>query len=105
MWYEHFCQGSVEEKGKPICLISNQSANVMKMSNVSRHYDTIHKDEFQELRDEARKQRLDKRIKGLKRQQDSLFKPIIDKEKAMLSSYIVSQKIVEKCMVVCAIEL
>ena len=66
---------------------------------------------------EARKQRLNKLMKGLKRQQDSLFKPTIDKEKAMLSSYIVSQKIVEKCkpfsddvfvkecMVACAMEL
>ena len=36
-------------------------------------------------------------MKGLKRQRDSLFMPTIDKEKAMLSSYIVSQKIVEKC--------
>ena len=69
----------------------------MKVSNVSRHYDTMHKDEFQELHGEARKQRLDKLMKGLKRQQDSLFKPTIDKEKDMLSSHIVSQKIVEKC--------
>ena len=69
----------------------------MKVSKVSRHYDIMHKDEFEELHGEARKQRLDKLMKGLKRQQDSLFMPTIDKEKAMLSSYIVSQKIVEKC--------
>ena len=28
----------IEEKGKPICLICNQSVNVMKVNNVSRHY-------------------------------------------------------------------
>ena len=39
----------IEEKGKSICLICNQSVNVMKVSNVSRHYDTMHKDEFEEL--------------------------------------------------------
>ena len=107
----------IEEKGKPICLICNQSVNVMKVSNISRHYDTMHKDEFEELHGEARKQRLGKLMKGLKSQQDSIFRPTIDKEKAMLSSYIVSQKIAEKCkpfsdgefvkdcMVACAMKL
>ena len=59
----------------------------------------------------------EKLMKGLKRQQDSPFMPTIDKEKAMFSSFIVSQKIVEKCkpfsvgefvqecMVACAMEL
>lgn len=55
----------------------------------------MHKDVFEELHSDARKQRLDKLMKGLKRQQDSLFMPTIDKEKAMLSSYIVLQKTVK----------
>ena len=107
----------IEEKGKPICLICNQIVNVMKVINISRHYDTMHKDDFEEHHGEARKQRLGKLMKALKSQQDSIFKPTIDKEKAMLSSYIVSQKIAEKCksfsdgefvkdcMVACAMKL
>ena len=68
----------IEEKGKPICLICNQSVNVMKVSNVFRHYDTMQKDEFEELHggQETKTRQL---MKGLKRQQDSPFMPTIDK--------------------------
>ncbi|XP_030834459.1 general transcription factor II-I repeat domain-containing protein 2-like [Strongylocentrotus purpuratus] len=87
----------LEEKGKPLCLICHQIVNVMKVNNIARHYDTLHRANHGELQDEARKQRLDKLVTGPKRQQESFVKPTILKEKAVLSSFIVSRIIAEKC--------
>ena len=39
----------LEEKGKPLCLTCHQIVNVMKVNNIARHYDTLHRANYGEL--------------------------------------------------------
>ena len=86
----------VEDKDNPVCVICKLCVCVMKVSNIARHYDTMHKTEYDELRGEARKKILDRLTKELKQQQTLFFKSSSSKDKTLLASYIVSQKIAEK---------
>ncbi|KAJ8026793.1 General transcription factor II-I repeat domain-containing protein 2 [Holothuria leucospilota] len=65
----------IEEQGKPVCLICKRGISVMKLNNITRHYNTSHRAEYRQLHGDARKQRIDKLMKTMKQQQECFFWP------------------------------
>ena len=69
----------IEHNGKPLCLVCKQTIAVMKEYNVKRHYETLHKKQYEEY---SGKSRIDVAIR-LKRE--------YQKEKKVLSNFIKPQ--------------
>ena len=69
----------IEHNGKPLCLVCKQTIAVMKDYNVKRHYETLHKKQYEEY---SGKSRIDVAIR-LKRE--------YQKEKKVLSNFIKPQ--------------
>ena len=80
----------VNHHGRPTCLICNVSIAVNKEYNIKRHYETKHKS-FSELVGQARKDKLDRLKKGLKKQSDAFHKILTKQENNTLASYKVAQ--------------
>ena len=88
-WRERFF--FYEYKGKPTCLICNTSV-IEKEYNLKRHYEARHKDKFDALKGESRRQKSNELEEAVKKQQ-SLFGKTRVNDEHVKASFLIAQKL------------
>ncbi|KAK2847545.1 hypothetical protein Q5P01_010544 [Channa striata] len=84
-----------EVNAKPVCLVCYQQVAVFKEFNSRRHYETHHKDKYDHLKGQIRKDETNKLVAGLKKQQASY---IIANELVQASKPFSDGEFVKTCM-------
>ncbi|CAB3228077.1 unnamed protein product [Arctia plantaginis] len=83
----------IEWKGKPLCLICNQTVEVCKEFNLKRHYDTNNKSKFDCSSEKIRMDKLSCLKSKLHGQQSMFTKANTESEDALKSSFIIALEI------------
>ena len=86
----------IEWKGKPLCLICNQTVAVCKEFNLKRHYDTNHKSKFDCYTEKIRMDTLSSLKSKLQGQQSMFTKANTESEDALKSSFIIALEIAKR---------
>lgn len=86
----------MEWKGKPLCLICNQTIAVCKEFNLKRHYDTNHKAKFESYTENIRIDKLLSLKSKLQGQQSMFTKAKTESEDALKSSFIIALEITKR---------
>ena len=62
-----------EVNAKPVCLVCNQQLAMFKEFNIRHHYETHHKEKYDHLKGQIRKDKMNRLVAGLKKQQSTLL--------------------------------
>ncbi|XP_037124343.1 general transcription factor II-I repeat domain-containing protein 2A-like [Syngnathus acus] len=92
-WTENYL--FTEVKTKPVCLVCNQQVAVFKEFNIRRHYETHHKDKYDHLKGQIRKDEINKLVAGLKKQQSAFTRSRDIADGAVRASYIIANELVQ----------
>lgn len=84
-----------EVNAKPVCLVCNQQVAVFKEFNIRRHYETHHKEKFDHLNGQIRKDEINKLVAGLKKQQSTFTRSRDISDEAVRASYIIANELVQ----------
>ena len=77
-----------------MCLVCNQQVSVLKEYNIRRHYET-HKEKYHHLKGQLRKEKIDKLLAGLMKQQSTFTLSREVSDAAVKASYLIAHEIVQ----------
>lgn len=82
-----------EIKGKPMCLLCEESLAAMKEYNLRRHYQMSQKDKDKNMDTEQRLQKVEELKRGLKSRQALFTKAKSQSEAAVKASFIMTEEV------------